>query len=93
MRLAGALQGIAVAVIERADLLGVVLPLFNFKPRTWKSGGGKPFYREADRISGTGKSPIPKAAASRSYEELSRCFVVEFGHGSIATIATAADPA
>ena len=53
--LAVALQGIPVAVIERADLLGVVLPLFNFKPRTWESGGRKPFYREADRISGHGQ--------------------------------------
>jgi hypothetical protein len=32
VRLADARQGIAVAVIERADLLGVVVPLFNFEP-------------------------------------------------------------
>jgi hypothetical protein len=93
VRLADARQGIAVAVIERADLLGVVVPLFNFEPCTRKTGGRKFFYCEADRISGTGKSPIPKAAAAGRYEELSRCFVVEFRHGSIATIATAADPA
>jgi hypothetical protein len=32
VRLADAGQGVAVAVIERADLLGVVLPRFNFEP-------------------------------------------------------------